>query len=475
MRSHSSSKSQILKTLAATGAITFAVVGITMVSATASQPVVSEVDRARHVAERAAATESAVRTLRLEVATKRAAQSGEERAQAMLGVAQAFEPLVFPEVPSDWVAAGLDLSKATRDEQGRLVQVLPDGSRIVFTIDADVQQRLDAMLRETMSPNGSVVLVDPPTGRVIAMTENSRSTSPYDYPNFARNASPPSASVFKIVTAAALMEAGNRDPHGQVCYHGGVRSLTQRNITGDPRLDNNCSDLEGALARSLNSLIAKESYHHLSREDLFDWAERFGYNQEIPFELPIQVSRAEFPEDPYERARAAAGFWHTHLSPLHGALIGAAMANDGVMMQPSIIDRYEAPDGRVLFEFEPKVWREVMPAETAQKLSEMMVSTARTGSGRRYFGQRRAFPNSIEVSGKTGTLSNQEPFLRFTWFVGFGRHTAWEDHPGVAVAGLMGNTPEWHMLGPFAASEGLRHYFAVESARRSQDERIAAR
>lgn len=476
MNPNHSTKSQIVKTLAATGALTFAVVGITMVSATASQPAVHEIDRARDIAERAAATESAVRTLRLEVATERAAQAGEVQAQAMLDVARTFEPLVFPAVPEDWEAAGLDLSKATRSEDGRLVQILPDGSRVVFTIDADVQQRLDAMLAETPTPNGSVVLIDPPSGRVVAMAQNSRSTSPYEYENFARNASPPSASVFKIVTAAALMEAAGRDPHHQVCYHGGVRGLTQRNITGDPRLDSNCSDLEGALARSLNSLIAKETYNHLSREDLYEWAERFGYNQEIPFELPVEVSRAEFPEDPFERARAAAGFWHTHLSPLHGALIGAAMANGGVMMRPSMIERYEAPDGRVLFEFEPRVWREVMPAETAEKLAEMMVTTTRTGSARRYFGQRRAFPDSIEVSGKTGTLSNQEPFLRFTWFVGMARHTAWEDHPGIAVAGLMGNAPEWHMLGPLAASEGVRHYFSVQSAKReNRDERVASR
>ena len=42
----------------------------------------------------------------------------------------------------------------------------------------------------------------------------------------------------------------------------------------------------------------------------------------------------------------AAGFWHTYLSPLHGAMIGGALANDGVMMQPSIIERIERPDNR---------------------------------------------------------------------------------------------------------------------------------
>lgn len=471
------SRSNLIKTLTATGALTLGVVGMTVVSAGASPPAADEIENARQVAERAAATESAVRTLRLEVAEERAAREGAFRAEALFAAAQSFQPLTFPALPEDWVAAGMDLTKAVRDEEtGKLVQVLPDGSRIIFTIDADVQERLNGMLRETLAPHGSVVLIDPPTGRVIAMTARSQPNAPYDYPNFERNASPPSASVFKVVTAAALMEGAGISPHKEVCYHGGVRSLTERNITGDPRYDNECNDLEAALARSLNSLIAKQSYYHLSKEDLTEWAERFGYNQEIPFELPVQISTATFEDDPFERARAAAGFWHTHLSPLHGALIGAALANDGVMMQPTLLERYEAPNGDVIYEFEPKVWREVMQPETAQKLSEMMFTTTRTGSARRYFGQRRAFPRQVAVSGKTGTLSNQNPFLRFTWFVGFARHEAWEDHPGVAVAGLMANGESWHMLGPFAASEGVRHYFSVEGQRRSAAaSQIAAR
>ncbi len=460
-------KNKFFRSLAITGALTFGVVGMTMVSAGASPPA-DEVERAVTAAERAAAAESAVRRLRLDVATDQAASDAREQAEAMIAAARNLQPVTFPAVPDDWAAAGLDPSQAVRNEHGQLVQELEDGSRVYFTIDPDVQQRLDGMLRETLTPHGAVVLIDPPTGRVIAKSHNSRRGG--EYSDFSRNAAPPSASVFKVVTAAALMEAGQRDPHAEVCYHGGLRSLTERNITGDPARDNACSDLEGALARSLNSLIAKESYYHLEQADLMEWAERFGYNQEIPFELPVDVSRAEFVDDPFERARAAAGFWHTHLSPLHGAMIGAALANDGVMMQPTIIDRYEAPNGEVLYQFEPRVWREVMPAETAQKLTEMMVTTTRTGSARRYFAQRRAFPNTIEVSGKTGTLSNQNPFLRFTWFVGLARHTQWDDHPGIAVAGLMANDPEWHMLGPMAASEGLRHYFTVESARRAQAE-----
>ncbi len=476
MNNRRTKQDRIWKTLLVTGGLTLGVVGMTVMSAGASPPVVEEVDRATDVAERAAAAESSVRTLRLEAANDEAAHSGRQRAEAMLDAARQLGPLSFPEVPDDWVAAGLDLSEATRNDDGELVQVLDDGSRVIFTVDADVQQYLESMLQQTPVPHGSVVLIDPPSGRVVAKAHQSRADSDYQYSDFSRNASPPSASVFKVITAAALMAEADQTPHQEVCYHGGTRGLTQRNITGDPNFDNRCDNLEGALARSINSLIAKQTYHNLSADHLLEWAERFGYNDTVPFELPVEPSTAEFGDDPYERARAAAGFWHTHLSPLHGALIGAALANDGVMMQPTIIERYEAPDGRVVFEAEPQVWRTVMEPEMARKLGEMMTTTAESGTARRYFGHRRAFPNSVEVSGKTGTLSNQNPFLRFTWFVGYGKHSAWEDHPGVAIGSVMANEPTWHMVGPQAASEGLRHYFNLESSRRAaQDDAVVTR
>lgn len=462
------------KILAITGGLTAGVIGMTVVTAGASPPPAEDVERATEVAERAAAAESAVRTLKLQSASDDAASVGEEQAQAMVSVAEELEPPTFPAVPDDWARAGVDLDEATRSDTGELVQDLPDGSRVVFTVDPEVQSYLQSFIEDRPVPHGSVVLLDPPTGRVVAMAENSRRGT--EYQNFSRNAAPPSASVFKVITAAALMEEADQPRTKQVCYHGGRRGLTKRNITGHPDLDNQCDDLEAALARSLNSLIAKQTYHNLTRKQLLEWAERFGYNEPIPFELPVEPSTASFPDDPYETARAAAGFWHTHMSPLHGAMIGAALANEGVMMEPTIIDRYESPDGEVLYESTPEEFRQIVSADTADKLADMMTTTAETGTARRYFRHRRAFPNNVTVSGKTGTLSNKDPFLRFTWFVGFAEHRQWEDHPGVAVSGLMANDPEWHVLGPQAASYGLQHYFNVESDRRTAtDEAVVTR
>ncbi|MBA2663008.1 MAG: hypothetical protein H0U74_11990 [Bradymonadaceae bacterium] len=436
---------------------------------TAQEPPQLAVHQAQQSAHRSAAAENTVRHLKGRLLTR---TNDRARAQALVVVeaASAFRELEFPKVPTDWVAAGLDLSKAKR-EGDRLVQIMPDGSKVTFTLDADVQEFLAQLMRTNQVAHGGVVLIDPPTGRVVAQvghTHGSTASNP------ALRAFAPSASVFKVVTAAALIEGTGRNPADEVCYHGGARYLSEKNIKGDSRLDSRCNNLGGALVWSINSIIAKLAYNELKREDLQEWVERFGYNQEIPYEFPIEVSAANMLANDYERARAAAGFHHTNLSPLHGALIGAALGNGGMMMRPSIIEKFESPEGLVLYQFEPREFRRVMSAETAKTLSTLMYQTTTQGTARRHFQNRGSFPRDIEVTGKTGTLSHQEPFMRFTWFVGHARHKTWGDHPGIAVGGLVGNGANWRILGPFAASEAVRKYYEVERVRRAKNLEVAS-
>lgn len=415
-----------------------------------------EVENARSHAQRQADIESSLRDLETPGEEREANTTARAAAGSIADAARAFRPVEIKTMPSSWDAVGLDPSRAEVVD-GELVQTFEDGSQVVFTIDPKVQRELEQMLDNYNVPHGGIVLIDPPTGRVVAMVSSTEANPAI--PDLARKSTAPSASVFKIITAAALIETAGVDPYGETCYHGGRSRLTARNIKGDPRRDHKCADLGDALAWSINSIFAKLAYTKLDKEDLEMWSEKFGYNTEIPFELPVEPSLAEFVDDDLERARSAAGFWHTYLSPLHGALIGAAVANDGVMMRPSIIERYHAPDGDLIHEFEPEVFRRVMQPKTAKTLGELMVRTTEKGTARRYFKRRRGFPNDITVAGKTGTLSNKNPYLGFTWFVGFGT----DENSGrrVAVSGLVCNTPKWRIKGPYAASEAVRLYYSL--------------
>jgi membrane peptidoglycan carboxypeptidase len=448
------SNSDFFRFAAAAAGLSCLAVAFTSLSAGADEPPETHVQRAYESAERAAATEGALQRLDPQ-GNARASSEAKASARSIASAARAFEPVDLETVPTDWLEAGLDLNKAKRDGD-KLVQTLPNGGKVYLTIEPSVQDHLETLFAQKKVPHGGLAMVEPSTGRVLALVSHNQDKA--ETQKIARTTKAPSASVFKIVTAAALIESAGVSPTEQVCYHGGRSSLSERNIKGHPSRDHKCADLGDALTWSINSIMAKLAYKKLSREDLDVWAQRFGYNTEIPFELPIQISKADIVADPFERARTAAGFWHTYLSPLHGSLIAAAVENDGMMMRPTLIDRYVGPSGETLYEFEPRTFRQVMSKKTANILAKLLQGTADHGTARRYFGHRRDFPKDIQVAGKTGTLSNKDPYLGFTWFVGFGQR---QGSKSAAVAGLACNTPKWWIKGHYAASEGLRKYYEV--------------
>ncbi len=457
------------RTLSA-AAFTLVCGGAAAVFAQSPQSIVAD---AQDEAQRHAAVEASLSELEANRPSEHVQFEARDAAAVILTAARAFRPVELPSVPKDWQKAGLDLSKAV-EVDGKLVQTLSDGSKVTFTVDPDTQKYVEKMLDDYNVPHSGVVLIDPPTGRVRAFVSHNEYTPAVE--DIARKSMAPSASVFKIVSAAAFIESAGINPYNKVCYHGGRSHLTASNIKGDKRRDRKCANLGAALAWSINSIIAKLAYRNLKKDDLETWAERFGYNTEIPFELPVEVSTAEMVDNKLERARSAAGFWHTYLSPLHGALIGASLANDGVMMAPSIVEKYETADGEVIHAFKPRVFRRVMTPQTAKILSDLMVTTTTKGTARKYFRNRKGFPNDITVSGKTGTLSNKNPYLGFTWFVGFADHKGASDAAPskVAVAGLVCNTPTWRIKGAYAASEAVRKFFeSVES--KAKKEPVATR
>src|SRR5512145_2946175 len=244
------------------------------------------------------------------------AQPAEAPAAADAGVADAAIP---PEAPSAPVALG---DPHLDPALGRWVAPLGDG-RAVLTLDPRLQARLERSLDAYRVPWGATVLLEPATGRVLALAEHSRAEP--GRRGVALAALAPAASIFKIVTAAALLEQGV-GADGAVCYHGGKRRLERRLLRDDPRRDRRCMSLSSAFGHSANVVFAKLADRDLDPATLRSTAERFLFNVEIPFARPVEVSRAEVPADPFDVANTAAGFGPVRLTPLHAALLAAIVA-----------------------------------------------------------------------------------------------------------------------------------------------------
>jgi penicillin-binding protein A len=335
---------------------------------------------------------------------------------------------------------GLQLWKEAKLKNDVYVARTDDGKTARLTIDPHLQSQMQKLLKMYKPQGAAVVALDPKTGKVLALAEYGEGgvTKPVY----------PAASVFKIITGAALIDKGV-NPDDETCYHGGMHGIVGKLLQDKPGLDRRCLSLSMALAKSANVVFAKMAVKHLDGDDLRKEAEHFLFNRPI-FDQPMGQSKAEIPDSGIDFAKSAAGFGQVKLSPLHAALIAAAVGNGGVAEEPSLID---AIDGE---EVPPTGSMRLLNAETAATLRDMMKLTVSNGTATPSFVERhRNILGSIEVAGKTGSLSeHKRPFKDYSWFVGF----APAGDPKIAVAVVVVNGLKWRVHAPFIAREALRAY-----------------
>lgn len=336
--------------------------------------------------------------------------------------------------------------------------------RIELTLSPRLQERAERLFRQYRVPHGGFAAIEPSSGRVLAYVSYSSEAS--DGHDIVRDASPPAASVFKLVTASALVEAGVA-PSERVCYSGGSSRLDMVNLQDNPRRDSACARLDEALGRSINSIFAKLADRHLDAGRLLRYARAFGFGRALHGELVPPPSPVEVPGDRLEFARTAAGFWHTHMSPLHAALIAATVANAGAMPQPYVVERVLSAGGKLLLSHPGRGGsRRVIKASTARTVGRMMQRTVREGTSRSAFVDERGRPvlPGIDVAGKTGSLSENHPYRAYSWWVGF----APADKPRIALAALVVNKPVWRIKSSYVARELLREYLITREREQTE-------
>lgn len=340
----------------------------------------------------------------------------------------------------------IDLHKARR-EGDHYVVPLSDGRRALLTLDPALQEAAESVLERAKAPRAAIVVMST-DGRLLALAGR-RNEEPAREKDFELPLTTwaPAASVFKIVTAAALVDAGV-GASSEVCYHGGLRSVEASNLTDDPRRDSACGDLKYGIAKSQNAIVAKLFHRNLGRSKLAAAARAFGFDAAARFALDVEPNRFSLPEDPLELARVASGFWSTELSPLGGALVANTIASGGMSVTPRIVSEIRG-DGAVV----PVVGaapERVLDEAVAREVADMLTATCDSGTASKAFRDPRGRPFFPEVSiaGKTGSLSRSTPsYLGYSWFVGF----APADDPKIVVSVLLGNPAKWYLKAHTAA------------------------
>lgn len=349
---------------------------------------------------------------------------------------------------------GLDLTRLKLHPR-RVTTTLDGGRTAELTLDPELQRSATRAMRRYAIPEAGVVMLEAQTGRTLVYASYVHKGEAFDVN---ARAEAPAASVFKVVTGAALVEQAGLNAKTEQCYHGGRSRITAAELEEDPRQDKWCASLASAMGRSINVVFARLAKKHLTPEQLTAMGGAFGFGSPVPFVVKNEAPVIELPAEPVEFARSAAGFWHTSLSPLAGAVMAQTVANNGVALQPRIVQSVLDGNDTVWEDkSEPVVLRRAIKPETATELRRMMVQTVASGSAYKSFHDAKGQPfiPNVQVAGKTGTLTRHKEERLYTWFVGF----APADDPQVAIAVLVVNTPIWRIKAPQLAREVLDAYF----------------
>lgn len=340
--------------------------------------------------------------------------------------------------------------------KARYVQDLADGHRLLYTLDPVLQESALTIFRNREVPYAAAVVLDLRDNSVLAFAGHSSMDPQVDPLEVLTTAWAPAASTFKVVTAASLLENGAATPETKVCFHGGLRGITDDLLKHNPTLDTRCETLSDAVAYSYNLVLAKLALGHLDQRQLDETATSLLFQQEIPFEFAIEPSPAHIPADANSRAKVAAGFWHVDLSPVHGALLASVYARGGIYQPPHIIAQVVGPDGGDLTPALPEQNR-VLAESVADQVGEMMVGTTRYGTASDSFRDPQGveFIPGVDVAGKTGSLTGKrEPILNYNWFIGF----APADRPEIAFAVVLANPAKWRIKAHYAARRLIQIY-----------------
>jgi penicillin-binding protein A len=336
------------------------------------------------------------------------------------------------------------------EHAGHWVAPLASGGDAPLTLDSDLQEAATRILATANPVRGGMVVLDAYTGKVLAWAETARDGHHHQVLTTARV---PAASVFKLVTTAALFETTSLSPKDRVCISGGTHGIERRHLDpphGGEAIE--CSPFAYAIGYSKNAVFAQLATHRLLRSSLVDTAQALGFNGRVPFELEVPVGSLEVPYGDLDFARAAAGFQGSTLSPLGAAYLASVIAHGGEATRIRV-----TAQGSVDEDEPAEVLSRVLKPRTAERIRRMMEVTVRSGTCHHAFTDERGHPylGSIRVSGKTGTLRPEANEGMTSWFMGF----APSQKPEIIVSVMLENGPVWRHKANELARDFLRNYF----------------
>lgn len=324
----------------------------------------------------------------------------------------------------------------------------PQGGSVELTVDPAVQ---DAMARLLGNQTAAAVALDPRTGAVLGMYSSpsfdpnllavrDRATAEENYNVLMANPDrplvnratggvtyPPGSTFKVVVTAAFLEENATHTPTTAVPtlaeYTLPGTTTVMHNPGGDACGPADTGELIYAFKKSCNTTFAQLAVE-LGYGAIAEMTDALHFDQDLRIPLPVAHSTYPPVADDAQLALTGIGQLDVRMSVLQNAMVAAAVANDGVLMWPYLIETERDADLEVISTAEPSVLSRPFSPTTAEYLTQMMIAVVQEGTG------RPAALSGIQVAGKTGTAETGNDLPQHAWMIAF----APAEDPQIAVA-----------------------------------------
>lgn len=282
----------------------------------------------------------------------------------------------------------------------------------------------------------ALVVMVPDTGQLLAMA-GFDAASPGMNPAIFKEY--PAASIFKIITAAAVLEQNLMGPDTPLFFNGGKYTLYKRQLKKVKNKYTSRTTLEKAFSQSVNPVFGKLGSHELKADQLKKYAGLFGFNLPLDADFKGLSGSIKVTDTPYQWAEVASGFNKTTtISPLFGAMITATLLNHGNIPTPYLVETVTNDRGKILYKKNHSQGPRAISPKTAATVVKMMTHTITTGTAKKAFRKYRKDKvlARLTMGGKTGSLYNKDHTVKLDWFTGFAKNK--EKHQ-IAVSILVGH------------------------------------
>ncbi|MBQ0951745.1 penicillin-binding protein 2 [Streptomyces sp. RK76] len=366
-------------------------------------------------------------------------------------VSQAFGATQLESI-DDGILTGNDDRLFFRNTLDMITGKKREGGNVVTTLNGAAQKAAYDGLKK-QGAKGAVVAIEPSTGKILSMASypsydptviaGSNDAAGEAWNKLQKKNNPddpmlnralrevyPPGSTFKVVTAAAALEHGKYDSADEKTDSPLPWTMpgTSTELKNEGNIPCENATLREALRVSCNTVFGKLGYD-LGNDKMLETAKKFGFTEE-QF-VPVRSSTSVFSDgmNDSQVALSSIGQFNTAATPLQMAMVTSAIANNGTLMKPYMVDELQGPGLDTVEKTDPEEMSKPLSADNAQILQSMMETVVEDGTG------TNAKIDGVKVGGKTGTAqhgvdNSENPYA---WFISYAKADDGSSPVAVAV------------------------------------------